>query len=249
MGAILATGGVLFLLTTLMCYKLFCRRFGMVRCLFFSLVLFLGNSAFGGVIVSVLGTANPFLADPNNPAGDGTVPPFLSVVGVSSITFSNTGFFAHGTATGQAATSPDGGSTVPIIPMGSVGGISGWNYRLNSLVGVFLDHTNVGPAPAAINPAVMNFTSISPLRGQVFFIGDGRTGTGSGTLQQFYVPLGATRLYFAAVDAGGWSNNTGTVTVNATLATTVPEPSSVAIMGLGLIGLVGFGRRRRRNAV
>jgi PEP-CTERM motif len=223
----------------------------MNRCLIASLILFVCDSAFGGVMVSVSGTANPYRADPNVPAGlngsatDGTVPPFLSVVGVSSITFNNTGFFAHGP--GLAATSPDGGSPVGPITMGSVGRISGWNYRLNSLVGVF-DPTNVGPAPAAISPAVMNFTSISPLRGQVFFIGDGLTGTGSGTRQQFIVPVGATRLYFAAVDANGWFNNTGTVTVDATMVTiaTVPEPSSFAIM-LGLIGMAGYGRRRRRK--
>lgn len=218
----------------------------MNRCLIASLILFVCNNAFGGVIVSVLGSANPYMAVPSNPI-DGTVPPFLSVVGVSSITFNNTGFFAHGTASNQAATSPDGGSTVPPIAWGSAGGISGWNYRLNSLVGVFLNHTNVGPAPAAL-PAVMNFTSISPLLGQVFFIGDGLTGTGSGTRQQFIVPAGATRLYFGAVDAGGWGNNTGTVIVDATTTSAVaavPEPSSVVIVML--LGTATFALRFRRK--
>ncbi len=206
----------------------------MSRCLVFFLMLFICDNAFGGLIVSVPGTANPYLADPANVHGsngsvlDGTAPPFIGVVGVSYITFNNTEGFSH--TGGTPSTGPDGFGTSTANT--ALHGISGWNYLLDSLLGVFLDPTNVGAAPAAL-PVVSNFTVISPLRGQVFFIGDGLTGTGSGTLQRFNVPVGATRLYFASRDAFGWFNNTGIVTVNATLVSAaVPEPSSFCLMGL-----------------
>ncbi|HEY3242752.1 MAG TPA: hypothetical protein VGM03_05305 [Phycisphaerae bacterium] len=42
---------------------------------------------------------------------------------------------------------------------------------------------------------------------QPFFIGDGLTGTGSGAVQQFLVPDGATRLFLGTIDGCEWSNN------------------------------------------
>ncbi len=46
---------------------------------------------------------------------------------------------------------------------------------------------------------------------QPFFIGDGKTGpgNGTGTLQRFKVPEGATRLYFSIMDGYEWNNNSG----------------------------------------
>ena len=41
----------------------------------------------------------------------------------------------------------------------------------------------------------------------MFFIGDGLTGTGSGAVQQFVVPAGATRLFLASSDDLGASDN------------------------------------------
>jgi hypothetical protein len=45
---------------------------------------------------------------------------------------------------------------------------------------------------------------------KVPFIGDGLTGTGSGAVQQFTVPAGATRVALGSSDtAGGNNNNSG----------------------------------------
>ena len=77
----------------------------------------------------------------------------------------------------------------------------------------------------------------------MFFIGDGLTGTGTGNLQQFFIPVGATRLYLATHDGFGWYNNVGAFEVSVTGA--VPEPQTYALMFAGL-GLVGWMARRRR---
>ena len=56
--------------------------------------------------------------------------------------------------------------------------------------------------------------TLSPGLRQAFFIGDGRTGTGSGSVQQFVVPAGATRLLLASSDGIGANyNNFGSFSV------------------------------------
>ena len=53
----------------------------------------------------------------------------------------------------------------------------------------------------------MDYTTLQPLLGQVFFIGDGLTSTG--VTQQVTIPAGATHLVFGTVDYGIWHDNTG----------------------------------------
>jgi hypothetical protein len=66
------------------------------------------------------------------------------------------------------------------------------------LVGVFVATGGpTGAAPTALNYTTTSSTSSSsytPLLDQTFFIGDGLTGNGSGTEQEFYIPSGATEL-------------------------------------------------------
>ena len=102
---------------------------------------------------------------------------------------------------------------------------------VGALVGVF--ETATGPTsgtpPATLDFTVIgtNFASLSPALNQVFFIGDGLTGDGSGSVQQFMVPLGATRLYLGCADAGNYngspgaySDNSGTFTVSFQVSST-----------------------------
>lgn len=68
---------------------------------------------------------------------------------------------------------------------------------------------------------------------------------------QIQIPTGATYLFVAASDSLYWDNNDPNndfaVAINAINgANAVPEPTSVFIFaGLGTIGLIGYGARRR----
>ncbi len=120
------------------------------------------------------------------------------------------------------------------------------------LVGIFLDNStpNGGSQPAGLDfSGGLNFLTLSPGLGQMFWIGDGLTGTGSGLSQIFIAPAGATRLFLGTVDGFEWSNNSGAydVTVNyAGLGGAVPEPATWAMMVAGF-GLAGAAMRRRRT--
>jgi hypothetical protein len=88
-------------------------------------------------------------------------------------------------------------------------------------------------------PGDVNYTSLSPLLKQVFFIGDGMTD--GGQMQQVVIPAEATRLFLGTMDNHGWSNNIGALIVQVTL---IPEPSTLTL--LILLGLVPYGHRRSR---
>src|SRR5665213_2453486 len=80
---------------------------------------------------------------------------------------------------------PDGaGSSVNITSLGS---ISGFAFAVGfPLVGVFTNGAPTGPAPANYNYAGgAAQATFAPQLNQVFFIGDGLTGTGSGPQQTF----------------------------------------------------------------
>jgi hypothetical protein len=196
----------------------------------------------------VPGTADPYLADPRNqtdPAADGTIPPSISVTGLTSIQFSATGQTSF--EPGALGPNPDG-SFFTTAAFGRQGGISSWDLPVDSLVGIFT------PAPLTAPPAtpsVTDFSTLSPQLGQVFFIGDGLTGTGTGTRQTFFVPAGATTLSFANIDGFGWFNDGGAfdVTVLSPALNGAPEPASLSLFGLGIVGMGGYAWRRRRAKV
>ena len=103
-------------------------------------------------------------------------------------------------------------------------GIAGLDHEPDAaLVGVFLtDKAPKPPTPARMNLAVtgLDFKKLKPHIAQVFFIGDGRTGFGTGRQQRFIVPKGATRLFLGVSDGFAWYNNTGQIT--ATITQTAP---------------------------
>ena len=222
--------------------------------------LFLMTSAASAaqVIVNVPGNGNPYLAGQasgvSGGSGDTTAnaSPTLALTGFaedSVITFSASGGFDY-SGNIPATASADGNGS-PANMTSSALGISGpQNVNFNGLVGVFLgDDINTGAAPASRNDGT-NFTSIAPELYQIFWIGDGLTGTGTGDVQQFVAPVGATRLFLGATDGSGWWNNSGisTVTINYTPAAVtpaVPELSTWAMMILGFCG-VGFMTYRKR---
>src|SRR5439155_2667075 len=121
---------------------------------------------------------------------------------------------------------PDGNSSfsTDISPFGGISGIR--SDASGFLAGVFLGPAEpMDPALATLDFGASglgaSFLSLSPQIGQLFFIGDGRTGTGSGAIQQFFVPPTATGLYLGFADAlnymglpGQYQNNVGFLNVS-----------------------------------
>lgn len=139
-------------------------------------------------------------------------------------------------------------------------GLSGIRvFQAGALLGAFVNMNafQVTPPSLAYNDvASISFASFSPLLNQVFFIGDGLTGNGTGASQVFTAPGGATRLLLGFADAAGYvgspgsyGDNSGDFRVTYMLAGgapagAVPEPATWGMMLLGF-GALGFAMRRR----
>lgn len=161
---------------------------------------------------------------------------------------------------------PDGtcypGVNTTVTSYGGLSGISADNKNM-FLVGVFLDSTE----PSGAGPAILSYDfgspgglntsdlSFSPELNQVFFIGDGLTGTGSGLMQDFLVPSSASRLYLGFADSfdsvpSYYADDVGSLTATFSITSTaaVPESSSVLLVTGGLlVGLSCFRRRIRES--
>lgn len=151
----------------------------------------------------------------------------LNMTAGSYLTFSATGSANYN---GCQSTDADGTGCVGFTANLPFFGIALYSGPINALIGVFIGAgTPGGTAPAGLNfltPSSQAQTTISPQLNQVFFIGDGLTGTGSGSVQQFVVPAGATRLYLGTSDGPGASfNNSGSLSVTVSDAAS-PPPSS-----------------------
>lgn len=123
---------------------------------------------------------------------------------------------------------PDGYTNGGYTYITSFEGISGINHDTRNLflIGVFVDDFEpMDPAPLALSfSGGGNFLEITPVLNQIFFIGDGLTGTGLGQIQKFFVPQNATRLFLGFADAGLFSgppglygDNVGELVVNILL--------------------------------
>jgi hypothetical protein len=183
-----------------------------------------------------------FTADPNE------ILKFSSVTGTVGCNFAITN--------GPDGTCYPGVSTT----VTSYGGLSGIDVDQANmfLVGVFLN----GSEPSGPGPTVLDYNygtagslattgaTFSPLLDQVFFIGDGLTGTGTGQEQVFNVPTGADRLYLGFADSfdsvpSYYADDVGSLTATfAITATTIPEPAAGVFLATGLfIGALGYRRK------
>jgi len=179
----------------------------------------------------VSGKCNPWLAGATNgtTADTNDVAPaespfevagFILVPG-SAFSFTVSGGVNHD---GGVPSPPDGDiAKLHRHRAGAEHGISDINTApYNCLLGVFLsaDLPDGFPAPSPLDfstQAKRDYTVLSPLLKQVFFIGDGRTSVGVVT-QKVIVPTGATRLFLGPMDTYGWYNNSGSFTVEVAYA-------------------------------
>jgi hypothetical protein len=188
--------------------------------------------------------SDSFTADPNQ------ILTFSSVTGLVGCNF----FITNG---------PDGtcfpGVSTTVTSYGGLSGISVDQANM-FLVGVFLDNS----APSGPGPSVLKYNygtpgglttgdaSFNPLLDQVFFIGDGLTGTGSGQEQVFDVPADADRLYLGFADSfdsvpSYYADNVGSLTATFAITTTAtPEPTDGFLVIGGLfIGILLYRRKFR----
>jgi hypothetical protein len=179
------------------------------------------------------------------------------VTGGATFTFSASG---SSSVDGSNFGGPDGAPAYPDesgFGVGPANGIGTYKGPASALIGVFLDaSTPAGTGgPASVDytdPSVTGAAAFSPLLNQIFFIGDGLTGTGTGSTQVFTAPDGATRLFLADADSLGSSvGNVGSLAVSfqssadISFPQAVPEPAAWTLMIAGF-GLAGASLRRRR---
>jgi hypothetical protein len=242
----------------------------MQRCALIALAIAMGSLAAhaGPINVTVQGTSDIWLAgQPNGVSVTGNFgsdtapaasPVLVSVTGGEILTFSATGLTS---VDGGCFAGPDGGCYPDQSGFSPAPASGDYNGPADALLGVFL---NAGAGPIAINGSGVptgfvpgldyqaggnaneGLAGYSPTLNQIFFIGDGLTGTGAGAIQQFTVPVGATGLYLAVADSvGGSNNNVGGLSVNVNGTNTVtPEPSSFLLLGSGVLALAGMMRRK-----
>jgi hypothetical protein len=154
----------------------------------------------------------------NDGAGEGAVPPFAYVFpagpGQVLTLLSVTGQWTCNDPANPPY-SADGTTIVGpcypranINPTGPFSGYDNTDYQ-GAMVGMFLEcglPTKVAPTlrfyfnDGSQGGIKTDFEVLQPLIGQVFFVGDGLTGTGTGKHQLFLVPPTATHLYLGYVD-------------------------------------------------
>jgi len=239
-----------------------------------TLVAVLSVVAAGGASAATLGVsgqANLFAAgqaavtDPGS-GGGGVLPPSFSLPGGTgrALTFSSVTGLTDCCSRLPPQMNPEGtlfnifnGQT----NIGAGNGISGISAPGQMfLAGVFLDaSTPAGGAPATLNfltaPGGIGFSSLSPLLRQMFFIGDGLTGNGIGSVQTFLIPDSATRLFLGIADAsifndpnhGFYNDNPGSYTAMfdvSVRSSVIPVPAALPLLLSGL-GIFGWMARRR----
>lgn len=179
----------------------------------------------GVIEFAVPATSHPWLAGmPHGTVtvtGDSAPSQSPALAGISVTPGQVLSFLSVGTISVEPNTSytPDG-TPGNFLAIGEENGISTVIAPYASVLAVFLgdDRPDVTPAPELLMftddgnvPGGINYTSLSPLLKQVFFIGDGRTNTG--VIQQITVPAGATRLFIGVADNPTYANNTGNLSV------------------------------------
>ena len=128
---------------------------------------------------------------------------------------------------------PDGIPSTPVLTAIWDGLAGPFLPQAHYVAGVFLGAAEpTDPAPAFIQDSGVDFEEISPDVHQIFFVGDGLTGQGTGLTQSFFVPDTATRLVLGYIDCflpctvpGGYNDNSGGVSLTVSVSSATPTGS------------------------
>lgn len=155
------------------------------------------------------------------PGGEGILPPSIALPAGSGRVLSVTAAAGIISFTGGIDSNDADGISATALASWTYGGLSAPSLpRQRFLAAVVLDDAEpVDPAPLAL-PMDANAPGASVGIGQMFFVGDGVTGTATGTTQAFRLPDTGTRLFLGFLDSnggigstpGGYNDNTGEVT-------------------------------------
>ncbi len=144
----------------------------------------------------------------------------------------------------------------------------------SSVVLSFALFTNNYAGQISVNPAGLNFNAFPNQHARVDILSAGASpfDTGAGVLRNFFlggnttpgpnpyvnfsfditnlVGSGGTfQLRFAEVDNQSFFHlGVDNVSINATSAAPIPEPTTMILLGTGLVGVVAKARRRRQNS-
>jgi len=237
--------------------------------------LVLSGSAFGGVIVNVPATDNPWLAGMPNGSTSGTTYPVpydaapanspaiypTAINGGDIFTFVVTGAVSHGSELHDAPLTGPNGAQVPDgyglqyvsrnspNANGTENGIGDITAPIDALIGVFL---NSSQPSLSTPPAALNFTSAASRNFTTLSPELNQPffiGAGldsASILQQFIAPAGATRLFFGPMDEYNWSDNTGSFQITAVDITAIGT-SLPEPASLSVLALCGLSLLRRRR--